>query len=58
MSTEPLLYAILTFAIAMICGLLPVYSKVKQDADRLKMFTAIASGIIIASAMLVVIPEG
>jgi len=58
MSTEPLLYAILTFVIAMICGLLPVYSKVKQDANRLKMFTAIASGIIIASAMLVVIPEG
>ena len=58
MATTALMYAALTFAIAIVCGLLPVLSKIKQDANRLKMFTGIAAGIIIGSAMLVVIPEG
>lgn len=58
MLSTALTYASLTFAIALVCGLLPVFSKIKQDANRLKMITGIAAGIIIGSAMLVVIPEG
>jgi len=51
-------YALLTLFVALICGLLPIFSKIKDDPNRLKMFTSIAAGIIIASALLVVIPEG
>ncbi|MBC8438050.1 MAG: ZIP family metal transporter [Euryarchaeota archaeon] len=58
MESDPIVYALVTFVIAMTCGLLPVYSKMKQNPNMLKMATAVASGIIIASAMLVVIPEG
>jgi zinc transporter ZupT len=58
MTSAPFLYAALTLIIALIAGLIPVFSKIKENPERLKMFTAIASGIIIASAMLVVIPEG
>jgi len=58
MSGVPITYALLTLMIALICGLLPIFSKIKDDPNRLKMFTGIAAGIIIASAVLVVIPEG
>ena len=58
MSEAPLLYAALTLVIALTFGLLPIFSSMKDQQDRLKTFTAIAAGIIIASAMLVVIPEG
>ena len=58
MSEAPLVYAGLTLVIALTFGLLPIYSSIKEHQDRLKMFTSIAAGIIIASAMLVVIPEG
>ena len=58
MTDAPFLYAALTLIVALIAGLIPVFSKIKEDKDRLKMMTAIASGIIIASAMLIVIPEG
>jgi len=58
MAEAPFLYAALTLVIALIVGLIPVYSKIKENRERLKMITAIASGIIIASAMLIVIPEG
>jgi zinc transporter ZupT len=58
MSDAPYLYAGLTLLIALTFGLLPIYSSIKEHQDRLKMFTSIAAGIIIASAMLVVIPEG
>ena len=58
MAEAPFLYVALTLIIALIAGLIPVFSKIKDNQDRLKMMTAIASGIIIASAMLVVIPEG
>tara|TARA_B100001146_G_scaffold16260_1_gene12906 strand:- start:365 stop:1135 length:771 start_codon:yes stop_codon:yes gene_type:complete len=39
-------------------GLLPIFTQSKDNIAKLKMLTGIASGIIIASAMLVVIPEG
>jgi len=58
MAEAPFLYVSLTFIIALIAGLIPVFSKIKDNPERLKMMTAIASGIIIASAMLIVIPEG
>jgi len=53
-----LLYAVLTLTIALICGLPPVLSQIKEDANKLKILTGIAAGIILASAALVVIPEG
>lgn len=58
MSTSVLLYAIIALIIGLVCGLIPIYSKMKEDADKLKLVTGIAAGIIIASAMMVVIPEG
>ncbi|MBT4060112.1 MAG: ZIP family metal transporter [Euryarchaeota archaeon] len=58
MTNAPMTYALLTLFVALICGLLPIFSKIKDDPNRLKMFTSIAAGIIIASALLVVIPEG
>jgi zinc transporter 9 len=58
MTDAPIIYALLTLSIALICGLLPILSKIKDDPNRLKMLTGIAAGIIIASALLVVIPEG
>ncbi|MDC0055448.1 ZIP family metal transporter [Deltaproteobacteria bacterium] len=58
MAEAPFLYVALTLVIALIAGLIPVFSKIKDNQERLKIMTAIASGIIIASAMLVVIPEG
>ena len=51
-------YAAGVLVIALIAGLLPVFSKIKQNPERLKMITSVASGIIIASAVLVIIPEG
>ena len=58
MAEIPITYALLTLGIALLCGLWPVYSKIKDDANKLKILTGIAAGIIIASALLVVIPEG
>ena len=58
MASSPILYAALTLVFALIGGLIPVFSKIKDNAERLKMLTGIAAGIIIASAILVVIPEG
>ena len=58
MASPPILYAAITLVIALICGLAPIFSKFKEDLGRLKVLTGIAAGIIIASAMLVVIPNG
>ena len=58
MTTAPFFYAALTLIIALIGGLIPIFSKVKDDPARLKMLSGIAAGIIIASALMVVIPEG
>ncbi len=58
MASPPILYAAITLVIALICGLTPIFSKFKEDLGRLKVLTGIAAGIIIASAMLVVIPNG
>ena len=58
MASPLILYAAITLIIALICGLTPIFSKFKEDLGRLKVLTGIAAGIIIASAMLVVIPNG
>ena len=58
MAELPLMYVALALMIALICGLIPVLSKIKEDANKLKIMTGIAAGIILASAALVVIPEG
>jgi len=54
----PLLYVGLTLVFGLVGGLLPILAQSKENISKLKMLTGIASGIIIASAMLVVIPEG
>ena len=58
MTDAPILYAAIVLAISLICGLPPILSKIKEDANKLKIMTGIAAGIILASALLVVIPEG
>lgn len=58
MSTSVILYALIALVLGLICGLIPIYSKIKEDPAKLKVVTGIAAGIIIASAMMVVIPEG
>ena len=50
--------AAITLVIALVFGLMPIKGSSFNDQKRLKMITAIASGIIIASALLVVVPEG
>ena len=58
MSSEVLLYALIALIIGLGCGLLPIFSKIGDNKDRLRMLTGVAAGIIIASALIVVIPEG
>ena len=58
MDTNLIAFAIATLIIGLVCGLAPIFTKLKDDKSRLKQLTGIAAGIIIASAMLVVIPEG
>ena len=58
MDTSLIVFAAMTLVIGLVCGLAPIFSGIKDDKNRLKQLTGIAAGIIIASAMLVVIPEG
>lgn len=58
MEASLIVFALATFVIAFLSGMVPIFSGIKQDAERLKQVTGIAAGIIIASAMLIVIPEG
>ena len=55
---SPIAYAVAALIIALVCGFAPIFMGIKEDKERLKQLTGIAAGIIIASAMLVVIPEG
>jgi len=58
MDNNLIAFAVATLIIGLACGLAPIFTKLKDDKNRLKQLTGIAAGIIIASAMLVVIPEG
>ena len=48
----------LTLILALIGGLTPIFSNMKGDKANLRKITGLASGILLASAVLVVIPEG
>lgn len=50
--------AAITLVIALAFGIMPIRGSPFNNQKRLKNITAIASGIIIASALLVVVPEG
>ena len=54
----PIELAAITLILALIGGLFPIFSKIKEDPETLKRITGIASGILLASALLVVVPEG
>jgi zinc transporter 9 len=60
MTTEsaPIELAALTLILALIGGLMPILSRIKENRDLLRKITGVASGILLASAILVVIPEG
>ena len=57
-ASAPVELAALTLILALIGGLFPIFSKIKEDPETLKRITGIASGILLASALLVVVPEG
>jgi len=48
----------LTLVLALIGGLTPIFGNMKGDRVSLRKITGLASGILLASAVLVVIPEG
>ncbi len=50
--------ASVTLVLALGGGFLPILSKWGSNPERLKVSTGIAAGILLASAMMVVIPEG
>ena len=54
----PIELAALTLILALLGGLPPILSKIKENQEALRRITGIASGILLASALLVVIPEG
>jgi len=56
--SAPIELAALTLILALIGGLMPILSRIKEDRDILRRITGVASGILLASAILVVIPEG
>jgi len=58
LQSAPIELAALTLILALIGGLAPILSRIKEDRDILRRITGVASGILLASAILVVIPEG
>ena len=57
-ASAPIELAALTLILALLGGLPPILSKIKENQEALRRITGIASGILLASALLVVIPEG
>jgi len=51
-------YATIALVLGLVGGLLPSFTALGTDTQRLKTFTALAAGILLGSAMLVVVPEG
>jgi len=56
--SAPIELAALTLVLALVGGLIPLFSKIKDNPDTLRRITGISSGILLASALLVVVPEG
>ena len=50
--------AAITLILALVGGLVPLFGKMKGKPSQLKMTTGIAAGILLASALMVIIPEG
>lgn len=57
-TSAPIELAALTLVLALVGGLIPLFSKIKDDPETLRRITGISSGILLASALLVVVPEG
>ena len=57
-TSAPIELAALTLVLALIGGLMPLFSKIKDNPETLRRITGISSGILLASALLVVVPEG
>ena len=57
-ASAPIELAALTLILALIGGLFPIFSKIKENPETLRRITGISSGILLASALLVVVPEG
>ena len=57
-ASAPIELAALTLILALLGGLPPILSKIKENQETLRRITGIATGILLASALLVVIPEG
>lgn len=58
MVTTPIALAGLTLGLALVGGLTPVYWKLGENSEKLRKTTCISSGVLLSSAMLIVIPEG
>ncbi|MDP7002929.1 MAG: ZIP family metal transporter [Candidatus Thalassarchaeaceae archaeon] len=57
-ATLPIELIALTLILALIGGLSPIISNIRGNKDSLRRITGLAAGILLASAVLVVIPEG
>ena len=57
-AVPPIELAALTLILALLGGLFPIFSNIKENQETLRRITGIASGILLASALLVVVPEG
>lgn len=55
---SPLALAAVTFAAAFIAGVVPLWRKVADQQNLLTWLTGLAAGVLLASALLVAIPEG
>lgn len=58
MDTQIFALAGITLALALVGGFIPLFGKIKGEPSQLKMTTGIAAGILLASALMVIIPEG
>nr|AIF19794.1 solute carrier family 39 (zinc transporter), member 9 (SLC39A9, ZIP9) [uncultured marine group II/III euryarchaeote KM3_87_G01] len=56
--SDALLLAGVTLAIGLGAGLLPLWTKVSENERVLKWMTGLAAGVLLASALLVALPEG
>jgi len=57
-TSAPIELVALTLVLALVGGLIPLFSKIKDNPETLRRITGISSGILLASALLVVVPEG